>query len=116
MFYSELDLKAKNKIYVDHHKDNFKYYINKLDLISMVSKPIKDVVFVGGWLTATLVDRYFHHSIIAKLSTSKQLKSQLNWDSIITQCLPIPQPNPPHPEYTYFFFKKRLLWLRLKDS
>ena len=48
MFYSELDLKAKNKIYVDHHKDNFKYYINKLDLISMVSKPIKDVVFVGG--------------------------------------------------------------------
>ena len=30
---------------------------------------------------------------VAKLSSSRQLKFQLNWDSIITTCLP-PQPNP----------------------
>ena len=28
----------------------------------------------------------------AKLSSSRQLKFQLNWDSIITRCLPTPQP------------------------
>ena len=30
---------------------------------------------------------------IAKLSSSWQLKPQLNWDSIITTCLPTPHPN-----------------------
>ena len=61
---------------------------------------------------------YFHiKKGISKLSSSRQLKFQLNWDSIITKCLP-PHPTRPHPTLTGIVPRcsSRLAFATYKDS
>ena len=50
--------------------------------------------------------------VVAKLSSSRQLKFQLNWDNIITTCLPTPQPTPPQPNRN----SSKLAFATFKDT
>ena len=54
-------------------------------------------IIFEGYLMAVMFEKLFwtfSQLTIAKLSSGWQLKLQLNWDSIITACLPTPDPTP----------------------
>ena len=66
--------------------------------------------------TNDFLDNIFPY--LSRISSSRQLKFQLNWDNIITTCLPTPSPPQPRPNrnssrlaFTSFKDTKGLLWL-----